>query len=204
MAEATYTYIDGESHFLRADEAWRNEHGPTASLTKMRFKNKDNSNKIAVDPEARLFWTEFGIGYHGEVAVYFTAMSGSSDSLHEVKVRMRQLGLEPYVIPELRQLANQREQTLERAGLIEKPKGVDAALAVRMLEDAYNDNFNRCYLFTSDVDYLPVIEAVRRRGKRVCVVGFENGLGKRSPLLYVPDYFIDLWQHIKTRIEPIP
>jgi hypothetical protein len=66
--------------------------------------------------------------------------------------------LEPCVFPERSQRAKQRQNTLETQQLIEKPKGVDIALAVRMLEDSLNA-FEVCHLYTSDSDFLPVIQA---------------------------------------------
>jgi uncharacterized LabA/DUF88 family protein len=61
-----------------------------------------------------------------------------------------------------------------------------------MLEDAYHNNYVACFLLTSDVDYLPVIQAVRRMGKQVYVLGYRGGIGVRSPFEYVPDRFVDI------------
>ena len=83
--------------------------------------------------------------------------------------------------------------------MIEKAKGVDIGLAVRMLEDAYENCFQVCFLFTSDIDYLPVIKALRRMGKCVMVMGYRDGLGKNTPLEYVPDQFIDLGEYMDQR-----
>jgi uncharacterized LabA/DUF88 family protein len=66
-----------------------------------------------------------------------------------------------------------------------------------MLEDAYLNTFQDCVLFTSDQDFLPVIEAVRRMGKQVVVLGYKKGLRERSPLEYVPDGFYDLGEIIQ-------
>jgi uncharacterized protein (TIGR00288 family) len=76
--------------------------------------------------------------------------------------------------------------------LLIKPKGVDIALAVRMLEDATYNNFDRCILVTSDIDYLPAINAVRRMGKQVSVLGFQEGIANDSPFMYVVEGFVDL------------
>jgi hypothetical protein len=61
------------------------------------------------------------------------------------------------VIAEKKQLADQRANVRNQENVIEKAKGVDIALSVRMLEDAYHNNYDMSYLVTSDVDYLPVI-----------------------------------------------
>ncbi len=39
-------------------------------------------------------------------------------------------------------------------------------LAVRMLEDAQKVEYDVCHLYTSDLDFIPVIQAVRARGKQ--------------------------------------
>ena len=106
--------------------------------------------------------------------------------------KIREAGFEPQVIPELKDLAKQRENALKANGLIIKAKGVDIGLAVRMLEDAYHNNYERCVLLTSDIDYLPVIEAVRRMGKHVYVLGYGEGIAKDSPFLYLPERFVDI------------
>jgi uncharacterized LabA/DUF88 family protein len=116
---------------------------------------------------------------------------------------IRGYGLEPEVILERRKLTNQRECVLKDTGVIEKPKGVDIALCVRMLEDAYRNNFSTCFLLTSDMDFLPVIQAVRRIGKQVYVLGYRSGLSKQSPFEYVPDHFFDIgMEFMKTHCEP--
>ena len=76
--------------------------------------------------------------------------------------------------------------------VIEKAKGVDIALAVRMFEDAQSGVYTHCALFTSDLDFLPVIESVQRMGKSVWVYGYKSGIGRNSPLEYVPARFVDL------------
>jgi uncharacterized LabA/DUF88 family protein len=56
-----------------------------------------------------------------------------------------------------------------------------------MLEDS--PNYDICILVTSDNDYLPVIQAVRRKGKVVYVLSYEDGTTKESEFFYVPDRF---------------
>ena len=71
-------------------------------------------------------------------------------------------------------------------------KGVDISMAVRVVEDAHSDNYKACFIATSDIDFLPVIEAVRRMGKHEYLLAYPNGLGKKSPFQYVPDAFGNL------------
>jgi uncharacterized protein (TIGR00288 family) len=85
---------------------------------------------------------------------------------------------------------------MSNAGVVEKAKGVDIGLSVRVIEDAYHNIFDTCYLFTSDIDFLPVVAAIQRIGKKVIVFGYMDGLGTRSKLEYVPDGFVDLSSHM--------
>jgi uncharacterized LabA/DUF88 family protein len=125
-------------------------------------------------------------------AIYFTTYTGTPEGLHAARVRLREAGFEPQVVLEQKDLAKRRENVLRKDALLIKGKGVDVALTVRMLEDAYHGNYDTCIVLTSDIDYLPVIEAVRRMGKQVIVAGHGDGLAKDSPFYYVPERFIDL------------
>src|SRR5206468_2024229 len=114
-----------------------------------------------------------------ERAVYFTSTVCDPQTMHEIRLKLRSFDLEPHVILEAKKLEERRQNILRDAQIIEKPKGVDISLTVRMLEDSHNA-FDICHLYTSDVDFLPVIQAVRARGKHVFVYGYKNGLGKNS------------------------
>ena len=63
---------------------------------------------------------------------------------------------------------------------------------------------SNCFLFTSDIDYLPVIEAVRRMGKAVYVFGYGDGLGEHSRFEYVPDQFLDLGKRMNSNFVRNP
>ena len=211
----TYIYVDGESHFERSIALWRELHGKHAHLSQIKHggigisgtASYPNSQKppIRLEPRARFFWDTCypflpPYPYNGSVialAVYFTAFSGDEDTFHEVCVAIRSQRFAPHVIHELRQLADRRQNRLTNVGVVEKAKGVDIGLSVRILEDAYHNVFDVCYLFTSDIDFLPVIRIVQRLGKQVVVFAYKDGLGKRSQLEYVPEAFVDLGVHMK-------
>ncbi len=203
MSDRTFIYIDGESHFIRSENAWRNLHGPNASLERLRYAGQPDGRLILVIPKAKVFWTR-KLNPGVKRATYFTAASGDVPAMHEIQVTLHNFDLDPYVIHELKQAAAQRENVLKTQQLIEKPKGVDIALAVRMLEDAARQAFDVCHLYTSDVDFLPVVEAVRARGKQVIVHGYRNGLSEHSKLLHVPDQFIDLEEMLRNECELVP
>lgn len=191
MADRTYVYIDGESHYLRSEQAWRKIHGPQASLDQLRYANQADEQIILVHPKAKVFWTR-RMNPGAQRTYYFTSAVGDDPALHEIKVTLRDFELEPIVIQERNQLAKRRQNALQAESLIEKPKGVDIELAVRMLLDAFAKAYDVCHLYTSDIDFLPVIQAVRAQGMRVFVHGYIDGLSQQSPFLHACDLFTDL------------
>jgi hypothetical protein len=137
MAERKYVYVDGESHFIRSQDAWRKLKGDFACLEQLRYVGQTDDQLILVDSAAKVFWTR-RMNPDAERAYYFTSTVGDVPGLHRIKVALRNFGLEPSVILERRQLAKQRENVLQTQYLIEKPKGVDIALAVRVMEDSHS------------------------------------------------------------------
>jgi uncharacterized LabA/DUF88 family protein len=191
MADRIFVYVDGESHYIRSENAWRKLRDSGATLARLRYKGDSDDGLILVDPNAKLFWTK---KMHPEArrTYYFTSVSGDDDALHRAMALLRSFGLEPMVLKEQRQLARQRHNLLDTDRLIEKPKGVDIELAVMMLEDAHRNAFDLCHLYTSDIDFLPVVKAVRAQYKQVIVHGYKDGLSKQSPFHHACDLFIDL------------
>ena len=53
-------------------------------------------------------------------------------------------------------------------------KGVDVRIAVDLLKGALKDEYDACYLITSDTDIIPAIQEARSAGKEVVYVGFSN------------------------------
>jgi len=199
MADRTFVYVDGESHFIRSENAWRDLHGAEACLESLRYIGQTDDNLILVNSKAKIFWTrKMNPGVHR--AYYFTSAVGDNPALHDIRVTLRNFELEPCVVSEHSQQAKQRQNVLEAQRIIEKPKGVDIALAVRMLEDSLSA-FDVCHLYTSDSDFLPVIRAVRARGKQVFVHGYKAGLSSQSGLLHECDLFIDLEEMLRNQCE---
>jgi hypothetical protein len=210
-----YWYVDGESHYWMSDRCWKTIHGEEADLSRLRPNpNAQLPNPVGVDmsqrmwmhPDAKFFFdvSLMGLAFDSQQRVYdrkvyFTSFTGAQAGLHAARVRIREAGFEPEVILEEKDLAKRRTNQLKENSLLTKAKGVDIGLAVRMLEDAYHNNFQRCVLLTSDIDYLPVIEAVRRMGKQVFVLGYREGISQDSPFLYVPDLFVDIGEEFMRR-----
>lgn len=202
MPDRTFVYIDGESHYIRSEKVWRSIHGDSACLGHLRYVGQTDDQMVLVIPDANVFWTR-RMSAGVERATYFTSTVCSPDTMHDIRLKLRRFGLEPHVILESKPLSERRQNILRDAQVIEKPKGVDISLTVRMLEDS-RTSFDVCHLYTSDIDFLPVIHAVRGHGKRVFVYGYKNGLGKNSELLTVPDLFTDLEEILRNDCELEP
>ena len=61
-----------------------------------------------------------------------------------------------------------------------------------MLSHAFRDHYGTAVLIAGDGDYIPLIEEVKRCGKRVCVGFFGGDLGLAPGMPLVADYFVDL------------
>ena len=57
-------------------------------------------------------------------------------------------------------------------------KGVDVLLAVEMLTDAHAQNFTDAFLLAGDADFVPLVDEVRRLGRRVFVVAHTRSLSQ--------------------------
>jgi len=203
MADRTFVYVDGESHFIRTENAWRKLHGEQASLDRLRYIDEASDQLILVDSKAKVFWTR-KMNPGASRAYYFTSAAGDDGALHKLRGTLRNFELEPIVLAERSQLAKQRQNVLQSQCLIEKPKGADIALAVRMLQDAISGFFDVCHLYTSDIDFLPLIQAVRAEGKRVYVHGYRDGMSEHSPFYHECDLFADLENMLRNECEINP
>ena len=58
--------------------------------------------------------------------------------------------------------------------IIYEAKEDDIHLAVDMVKLAYNNEYDKAILVSSDGDFVPAVQAVQEKGKRVENIGFEN------------------------------
>ncbi len=71
-----------------------------------------------------------------------------------------------------------------------KTKSVDINVCVDVLDYVERDALDTVFLVTGDIDYLPLLEAVMRAGKRVIVGALSSGVAPR--LRHATDRFVDL------------
>lgn len=80
---------------------------------------------------------------------------------------------------------NLRKQAIEiklgfllKSNMIFHEKGVDVQIAVDIVRGAIKNEYDICYLFSSDTDLLPAINTAKDVGKKIIYVGFENMMSK--------------------------
>jgi hypothetical protein len=152
----TFLYVDGESHYSMTERCCKNILGSDITLEEVKARGGE-PGRLRHRADARFFW-DSGMpsrNMRSELAflerrVYFTSFVGTEQGLHDAKVFIRNSGFDPEVVREQKDLAKQRQNQLRAEGLIIKCKGVDIGLSVRILEDAYANLFDECYVATSD------------------------------------------------------
>jgi uncharacterized LabA/DUF88 family protein len=73
-----------------------------------------------------------------------------------------------------------------------RTKGVDIALATDMLGGAYRGTYDTAVLVAGDGDYVPLVEEVKRLGRRVVVAFYGRGHGLNDELRLAADGYKDL------------
>lgn len=108
---------------------------------------------------------------------YYTSIAGDESQRTRVRDLLREAGFDGEVF----------RRPTEKSG--RSTKGVDIALTTEMLSHAFQGNFDTAVIAAGDGDYVPLIEAVKRQGKRVHVMAFASGLSPELPR--VADWYGD-------------
>lgn len=116
---------------------------------------------------------EVALEQQGTRATYYTALKRGEPELTAMKELIWKIGFNPAVF--------------KKTG--EKSKGVDITLTRDMLTHAFRDNFDVAILMTGDADFIPVVEELKRLGKRVHISFFPEGHGLSPALRRSADSF---------------
>ena len=135
-------------------------------------------------------------GFPGDEEVlrihYYTTFSGGADKLEEFRKRVathKALWLQDDLMVPRRTLPL-IPRVFHKTARNTKTKSVDINLCVEVLEYVRQNALDSVFLVTGDVDYLPLIDAAMKAGKRVYVAALSSGLS--SQLMYGVDQFISL------------
>jgi uncharacterized LabA/DUF88 family protein len=109
---------------------------------------------------------------------YYTSTPGDESARTDVRDGLRSIGFDAEVFPRPSQSSGRNS------------KGVDIALTTDMLSHAFLDNYGWVVIAAGDGDYVPLVEAVKRRGKRVQLLFFASE-GLSPALVRACDHFVD-------------
>jgi uncharacterized LabA/DUF88 family protein len=122
-------------------------------------------------------------------ATYFGSASGT-DGITAQTQALHSLGFVSHVFQRSKPDDFVKRAKDDGVTVISRPKPLDLLLATQVLEDTWSNNFDRCVFVGGDEDYVPLLEAVRRRGKQVWVVAFDRYLSAKSRLRLLSDRWI--------------
>jgi uncharacterized LabA/DUF88 family protein len=136
--------------------------------------------------------------YHDLVirTTYYTSSTGDDDRLREVRetisaCRCQAMNGSAYAPPGLVQVhENIVPVVLKKNHRTRRSKGVDIRMTLDMLSHGYQSNFDSAFLISGDSDFIPVIEELMRRGRKVFVGALSSGL--HPGLRNVADGFFNL------------
>jgi uncharacterized LabA/DUF88 family protein len=121
-------------------------------------------------------------------AYYYASASGRRIDQHARDLHT--IGFTPNVSVKVRPDSFAKEMAVQGITVISRPKPVDIMIASQALDDCAANNFDRCIFVGGDEDYVPLLDAIRRRGKQVWLVAFERWLAKNQKLRFACDRFI--------------
>lgn len=118
-------------------------------------------------------------------AHYYTTAVGDQNALDLVREKVWSLRFSPSVF--------------KKDSRTKRTKGVDITLATDMLSGAYKGIYDTAVLVAGDADYVPLVEEVRRQGRRVVVMFYGPTNGLSTELRLSADSFTDLENWTKRR-----
>ena len=177
-------FVDGENLTIQGQRHFGSR------LTPGRYFKQD---VFVWFPEQRATGPMFGSIYpdldgEGVRAHYYTSLTGTDHDITAVRTALRVLGFEPRVF---------KREVKGRPS-----KGVDIALATDLLGHAFRDNLDAAVVIAGDGDYVPMIEEVKRLGKRVYVAFLAKDSGLNARLELAADEFFPLERWFERSWKP--
>ena len=167
-------FVDGENFCLRGQELAKSNNVPLAHGPLYKpdtFLWIPGQQALAIPNANHPYLAAFGTRSY-----YYASVQGDVDKIEDVEDTLWGWGFTPRVF---------------KKNKGEKAKGVDITLAKDMLSHAFLDHYEVVCLLAGDGDYVPLVEEVKRQGKRViCCFFKESGLNPK--LRRTCDEFIDM------------
>jgi uncharacterized LabA/DUF88 family protein len=169
-------FVDGENLTFRAQE-----------FAKRKGAQYPLGDWYAVDkfiwsPNINALGNNFAFNIYGEYAArrayYYTSICGDDLMIEDIETKLWNLKFTPRVFKKTKQQ--------------DKAKGVDISLTKDMLSHAFMDHYQLAVLISGDGDHIPLVEEVKRLGKRVVVWFFGENDGLNRRLRLAADDFVDI------------
>ena len=159
---------------------------PTPGLSRMM---------VFADGENLVFRYQDLLLHHVIRATYYASAAGDEQRMGKLAEIIRTLQFRQYAPPGALHISSllgnkMTSYILKKQNKAQKSKGIDIQLTVDILVNAYQNNLDTVYLLSGDADFVPVLEEVRRLGKRIYIAAFSSGLNPR--IRAVADEFHDL------------
>ncbi len=153
-------FVDGENFAIRAKEAadavgFNLTPGDRYRPDVFYWREDTTARRLRVN----IGIDEMPLEGHAVRAFYYTTVPGGSEAVTETIDALWRLGFTPRVFHKSRD---------------KRTKGVDITLAIDMLANAIDNNYDAAVLVAGDADYVPLVEEVKRRGKMVVLWFFER------------------------------
>jgi uncharacterized LabA/DUF88 family protein len=162
-------FVDGENLVCRYQAMKETGYPPRAEVVHMRDEFVWADQLLADRLEPNLIRV-----------TYYTSTTGAEEHLddlrkkiHETQYRRRteESYSKNFVCPLVFRKLNRESRS----------RLVDIRLTIDVLTHVYNDDIDSVWLITGDGDFIPLIEAVMRMGKKVHLGALTSGLNKKLP-----------------------
>jgi uncharacterized LabA/DUF88 family protein len=170
-------FVDGENLTIRAQELVNSNHdslnpqSPAWKKDILVWLPGHHGTQSMIGVASNLEWRAIR-------AYYYTSLVGTSDDIEAIEATLWAFGFTPRVFKRLKNR--------------DKSKGLDISLATDMLSHAFQDHYDVAILMAGDGDYVPLVEQLKRLGKRVILAFFPEGSGLNTHLRLSADEYFDI------------
>jgi uncharacterized LabA/DUF88 family protein len=152
-------FVDGENLTIRAREVAKVQGVDlTDGRVSLLYEQDVCFWPASIIPDNHSWTSRVHMSYRSERSYYYTSTPGDLPATEAVHDRLQAHGFSPVVFHKPKG---------------QKAKGVDIALTKDMLLHAFFGHYDVAVLVTGDGDYVPVVEEVKRLGRRVIVAFFD-------------------------------
>jgi uncharacterized LabA/DUF88 family protein len=170
-------FVDGENLTIRAQEVAKQQGVDLTEKTQFPlYLENIYFWPAGILPFSQCWVSRAHAPHAAERSYYYTCTPGDKPAIDAVRDALWTVGFSPVVMHKVKGA---------------RAKGVDISLTKDMLSQAFLDNYDIAVLIAGDGDFIPLVEEVKRLGKRVVVAFWENS-GLNDELRRSADEFTPL------------